>query len=54
MDGYFWAAFASFFAMVSALTLLVALKDLLGYIKVLQSMITEARKLGFRVPEDVD
>lgn len=47
-----WLAISAFFVMISSLTILVATLLLAGWIKVLKSMITDARSLGFVTPED--
>jgi hypothetical protein len=54
IDGQDLIAFSSVCIMVSAFTIFLAVKDLIGYIRVLQSMITDARKVGLRIPDDAD
>lgn len=50
MGDQFWLAVITFFLMVSSGTILWAVREVCRYIRLLQSMIADARKLGLRTP----
>lgn len=53
MASYEWVLLLSAFcSMISALISILAVHDLVAYIRVLRSMVIDARKLGLRIPRE--